>query len=199
MAALTKTEAQLLEWTLLDDTGGTEHIETGEVDASTAIETILHIEVCSADANASTAATSVEVIVYIQSGSANDEWHVLTRLDAAAASTAAGTIAEVTGGSSNIVTYAGTSIDAGDGMFIYESGTIANSEIIWPAEGASPADLMDPPVRNHAASTPYFELNAQFNVTLPQTVSQAKVLFNNRDADATYAVRVRVTKVTAIS
>ena len=81
-------------------------------------------------------------------------------------------------------------------MFIYEGGGITNSEIVWLMEGASDAALMDPPVRNHADTTPYFEVNAQFNVTIPDSVSTCKVAFNNRDADATYAVRVRLTKWT---
>ena len=198
MATPTKTTEVSRDWSALDDTGGVEHIEGPEIDVSGNIATVLHIDVCSADANASTAATSVEVIVFVKSGGADDHWEVLSRLDAAAASTDAGTVGTLTGGSSNSVTYTGTDLGAGQGMFIYEGGGVTNSEIVWLMEGASDAALMDPPVRSHVNTTPYFEVNAQFNVTVPDSVSTCKVAFKNRDADATYLVRVRVTKWTEI-
>ncbi len=198
MADFTKATGQLMDWTLLDDTGAIQVQESGELDVSTDIETVLHIDICHAN-NAAAAEGSLEVNVLVQSGSSDEDWHTLQRIGSGDGSTTDGTTGAITAGDSTISANDGTDWTIGERIFIFD-GTIADSEICFIKNISTNNVLpIDNIVNSHASGTDLFDVVDQFNVTIPSSVSTCKVYFNNTDADANYALRIRFTKATDIA
>lgn len=198
MADFTKTTGQLMEWSLLDDTGAAlQTLESSELDVSTDIETILHIDICHAN-NAGGLAGSLEVNVLVKSGTTDEEWHTLIQLGSGDGSTTDGTTDTVTAGGDTISANDGADWAIGGKIFIFD-GTIADSEICFIGDiNTNNVFPIDPVVNAHVTTTPLFDVVDQFNVTVPPSVSSVKVFFNNTDADANYAIRIRWTKATDI-
>jgi len=198
MADLTKTTGQLMDWTLLDDTAGTPYVETSELSMADDVETVLHIDVCRGDNNGADA-DSMDATILVQSGTADEEWHEFIRLSSAALTTGTDDTVSTVGAAATGLTVAdGGNFTIGLPAFIHD-GTIADSEIIWIADiDGNDLVLFDAVTNAHANATPIRDVTNQFNIVMPPSVTTTKIEFVNRDADATYCLRVRWTKATDI-
>ncbi len=210
MADFTKTTGQLMDWTTLDDTGAVPTLETGELDSGesldVAIETMLHIDVCSIDINAK--ANAVEVIVLIKTGTTDDDWSEHIRVSASTTTATDENIAADSGlGEANPdrVEVAATAgfITPGQRFFIKDASTLADSTIAWIKDYVSNdyIQVTKNLLHKYLLATPdvIYDIVDQWDIVLPPSIAAAKVLFANDDADANYACRVRYTMDTAIA
>lgn len=220
MAALTKTETtESLAWTLLTDTGDAAGIkETGSIDVSDSYDTVLHIDVCAGEAAAH---DGTEVIVQVASEAGEDgSWTTLRRYIALAGITSVKADCNAVNSTNTVYVTdpAGAGLDHdGKVVFIYDTGTIGNSQIMYQIDNSGDAGdtitVIDPP--DHATDTDCDVLSCDVAgdagglaeavstvpVSIPLSASQARVIFNNwygAGTDANVVVRVRVTKVTAL-
>lgn len=210
MANFTKSSGQLMDWTLLDDTGAVPTLETSELDSGesldVAIETILHIDICSVDTNAK--ANAVEVIVLIKTGTTDDDWSEHLRVSASTTTSTSENIAADSGlGETNPdrVEVASTTgfITPGQKFFVKDASTLADSTIAFIKDYVSNdyIEVFDDLLHKYLSATPdvIYDIIDQWNIVLPAPLAAAKVIFANDDADANYACRVRYTMVTAIA
>lgn len=202
----TKSQGQLLDWTLLDDTGATPAmtVETGTHTYTSAISSTLSIVMVNIGAVAD--ASSVGFKVFVGYGAADDGWRefaeftadvavaVTTVLDAESAAAQAVINVTATAGFDAVT-------QIGDTYFI-KNATLANSElVIWGGVHADAATItvIDDLVTTHAVTTSsLYAVVSQWNIRLPEGNDEAKVLFYNQDADANYAVRADFANVDAI-
>jgi hypothetical protein len=218
IAALTKTEnTQAMEWTLLTNTEDANGIkETGSIDVSDAYQATLHIDCCIAT---TTAHEGTEIIVEIASEAAvDDAWTYLwSTIGPSGTATKADCNAVNSGTTIYCTNPATANLDeGGKHIFIYDAGTVANSQIAYQVvPGTDAADtivVLDTPLATDTdcdvltitgARTSGQKLSAvgTYAIIIPGSASQARVIFNNYDDDGTGAsvcVRVRVTKTTAL-
>ena len=196
-ADITKSQGQLLDWTLLDDTGASPamHIETGTHTYTDTLSSVLNV--CMVNIGAAADAGSVGFIVFVRYGAADDGWRIW--VDYGASVAVAVTIdldAEAASGQAVIPLSATTNFDEpariGDVFFIKDA-TLANSElVIWGGvfENDVSITAIDNLVTTHANTADIYQVVDQWNILLPNGCDEAKVLFYNRDADANYACRV---------
>jgi len=195
---ITKSQGQLYEWTLLDDTAATPamHLETGVHTYTDTLSSAFNVAMVNIGAVAD--ASSVGFKVFVRYGAADDGWRlwreykadvavgVATVLDAESAAAQAVINVTVTEGFDAVT-------QIGDTYFI-KDGTLANSElVIWGGvhgDGQT-ITVIDDLVTTHAVTTcSLYAVVSQWNVMLPNGCDEAKVLFYNQDADANYACRV---------
>ena len=223
-AAFTKTETtEALAWTLVDsDDDSDDVLETGSIDVSDSYATTLHIDVCLAS---TTAHEGTEVIVQISSEAGVDgSWTTLCSFLSNAATAVKSDFAgdEAADQTELSITNPATGhLYEHDGklIFIYHTGTIANSEIAYQidstdddgdtitildgldhAQTAAASDVYT--VDGERQDGNYSAVNT-WAVNVPLSASQARVIFNNTyDDDGTSSdvvVRCRVTKVTSLN
>lgn len=195
-ADATKSQGELYDWTLLDDTAGTMYLETGTHTYTDAISSTLNV--CMVNIGAVADASSVGFKVFVRYGAADDGWRefrdfkadvavgVSTTLDLEAASGQAVLAVAATSGHDAVT-------QIGDTYFL-QNATLANSElVIWGGVHADADTLtvIDNLVATHAVTTTkLWAVVSQWDVMLPNGCDEAKVLFYNQDADANYACRV---------
>lgn len=205
MADITPGSGQIMNWTLLDDTGAVPTLETSELTEAThsissSLSFTLHIDMCHADSNAAGDSAGFNVLINSSVGVHSDEdWHLL-----------GGMSYEATGGSAILTALAATSgagetnpervelattanyNTPGAAYFILDN-TIANSEIVYNQDTVTDdyIEAMDDMSQVHDASDCIFNIVDHWDIQLPQGIQKAKVQFWNKDADATYACRVR--------
>lgn len=218
-AALTKTETtQALEWTLLTATGDSAGImETGAITVSDSYATSLHIDVALVGVAAH---EGTEIIIYGASEAAvDDSWTVITRFTMLSGVTAFKS--DITGantaGSVPVTDPATGNLDHdGKHVFIYDTGTIANSCIGYQIDNSGDAGdtitLLNTPLTTDNACDVYTangnvqdgsaEAVENRLISIPSSLSQVNVVINNwYDTDGTsnsVVARVRVTKMTVI-
>lgn len=205
--ALTKTETtQSLEWTEVAQDGNQ---ETSSIDVSDAFQATLHID-CALGTTA--AHTGTEIIVQTASeAGVDDAWTDLTRF-IGPTGTAFANVFEAT------TTVGGTSITMDDPAtknldqekFLFvEATAAAECEIVYAtANSTSAITILDGFTHAHTSGAILMEIDSAtiecvktYPVAIPESESQARVIFNNGyDPDgATAYCRVRVTKETAIA
>lgn len=218
-AALTKTQnTQAMEWTLLTATGDSAGImETGTIDVSDSYQTSLHIDVALVGVAAH---EGTEIIIYGGSEAAvDDSWSVLTRLVVLSGVTAfkSDVIGANTAGSVPVTDPATGNLDHdGKHVFIYDTGTIANSCIGYQIDNSGDAGdtitLLNTPLTTDNACDVYTangnvqdggaEAVEMRTIFIPASLSQINVVINNwYDPDGTsnsVVARVRLTKTTVI-
>jgi hypothetical protein len=207
MATINKerTTTQLMDWATLNDTGSASPwLETDQVDISSDIRCMLHIDLC--QDNTVAIADEPEVIVWGKSGATDEDWHEIVRLGGG--TTPPGKI-DIDGGMSA----ADSSMTTGDttgcerhgqkvfikhttlvGSMINTMVDFSNNVGLWFLNDAvsdytTTADLLCATGGTNAGIN-------QWNVRVPEEFWAAKVSAHNRDADANYAFRVRYSKET---
>lgn len=216
-AALTKTETtEALGWTLLTDTGDSAGIkETGSINVSSSYDTTLHIDVCAASA-AAHEGTLVKVQISSEAGE-DGSWTDLTSYVCLVGTFLKSDCNDTNSDETIYVTNPATGGLDHDGksIIIYDTGTIANSQILYQIDNSGDAGdtitVLDIP--DHATDTDCDVLTVDIfgdaysavssvPVHIPLSASQARVIINNfYDNDGTAAdviARVRVTMTTAI-
>lgn len=201
----TKTSGQLMDWTLLDDTGGTPFVETNELDSTydvdTAIESILHVDMAHIDTNA--AGSTAEMILWIKSGTTDEDWHEYIRLTATDGTANEASLDANSGASQanpeRIYVAATANFQTpGDVYFLKDVGDLTNSAVVCNKSYVVNDYIihMDDLVGDYDNADKVYDIVDQWSITLPASVASAKVTFHNQDADATYACRTRYTIVT---
>lgn len=203
MADLTKAVAELLDWTLLDDTGS-DIPSASSPDLALAVElgTILHIVVAHADTNdASTSHVSLKVMT--KKGSANEDWGVYAELQAGGGqATKEDLNAQSASGQTHIEVADTTDFDTGllERLFILDA-TPADSELVtimgWADNDYYLAD--DNLTNTHENTADLLDGVDEIEVTVPPEFGNVKVLFGNSHGTATYYVRVDYERITEIN
>lgn len=205
MAVVTKSTGQLMDWTLLDDTGGTPFTETNELDSGegldTSIEAILYVDMCHRDTNA--AGDEAYCAVLVKHGTTDEDWSVLQVFQATAGTANQGDCDAVSAASQpNVYLTSTTNFETpGDVYFLCDETTLADSCLVLNKDYVNDDYVisMDDLANAYDADDNLYDIVDQWQISLPDSVAAAKVIFYNTDADATYACRVRYTLITAIS
>jgi len=203
MADFTKSKAQLLDWTLLDDTAtDSPSVETSALALDEELGAILNIVVAHADTN--DACTSyVYISVQGKVGSNDEDWREIARLQAGGGqATTEALDAESASGGTSIKVAATTDWDTGqlERLFL-KDGTLVNSELVTIV-GWSDADYYiaaDNLTNTHAAATDLFDGVDEIPVHIPPEYDSVKVIFSNSHDTATYNVRVDYNVITEIA
>ena len=192
-----KSQGQLLDWTLLDDTGATPAmtVETGTHTYTDTLSSTLNVVMVNIGAVAD--ASSVGAKVFVRYGAADDGWREFIDLKAdVAVAVTIDVDAEAAADQAVIPLSATTNFDEpariGDTYFIKDA-TLADSElVIWGGVFTNDVSItvIDNLVTTHANTADIYQVVSQWNIRLPNGNDEAKVLFYNQDADANYAVRV---------
>jgi len=205
MATATKSQGELLDWTLLSDDIGVESnaLDSGE-GYDDSLKAMLHVTMAHADANANTGSPGFVVLVRV---SGTDEgWREFIRL-AATITTANGQILAAASGSGQgnperIEVAATANFDGiGDAVFLKDVGTLADSCLVFIKDFVTDdyVENIDELVNAYDNADYLYDVVDQWNIELPISCDEAKVLFFNDDADSEFAVRVDYSFVDAIS
>ena len=208
MADFTQAQDEILDWTLLDDTGSdSPFATTGQVTSlATYINSELRIVVAHNDTN-DAAANFVSVVVSARAQSTGEGWREIFA-GSAGGGQATTEALDANSGASEVnperIKVAGTG-DWDDGaanwLFLKDNGTLVDSALVLIA-GWSDADYYINSwelVRDYDAADALFDGVDFINVTLPAGTAAFRVDFFNADGDATYAVRVDYEAATDIA
>jgi len=202
----TKSLGQLMDWTLLDDTVGTPFVESGELDSGesldSAMTTIIYIDMCQNNTEAATA-SSAGAMILIQTGTTDEDWHFLRRVTATGGTANVGDLDDTAASAQAVIplTATGNHDDPGSVYFLHDEGTIADSALVYFGGTVSAGvsiTVIDNLVNAYDADDNLYDLVDQWAIVLPPTTQGCKVLFYNRDANATYACRIRYEMVTDV-
>jgi len=204
MADYTKSRGQLMDWTLLDDTAAVPSLESSELALDDDILALLHIDVCHADAVDATT-NNVELVVWIKSGTTDDDWHEFVRVQATAGQANGQVLAAASGASQpnpdRIEVASTTNFEnPGDVYFLKDVGTLANSCIVVNKDFVNDdyIQCIDDLLLDYDTSDYVYDIVNQWNFELPASTAAVRVTFHNPDGTANYACRIRWTKVTDI-
>src|SRR3990172_7231533 len=206
MADFTKTQGQLMDWTLLDDTGAVPSLESAALDSGealdVALEAILHIDMCHADAN--DASTNYAIaIIWIKAGTTDEDWHEFIRLQATGGIANSQQLAANSGsGQANpdrIEVASTTNFTVpGAKYFLHDVGSLIASAIVVNFDFVTNdyIQCVDALVNAYDSADFVRSIVDQWSIILPSSVQAARVTFHNPDGDATYACRVQYTIIT---
>ena len=209
MADFTKAAGgQLMDWTLLDDTGGVPSLETAALDSGesldVALEALLFIDMAHADAN-DAATNYAYAVIWIKSGTTDDDWHEFLRLQATGGTANVQILNAASGpaqaNDDRIEVAATANFDTpGDVYFLHDLGTLADSAIAVNLDVVTNdyVQAVDNLVNDYDTADYLRDIVDQWSIILPASIEAARVTFHNTDADATYACRVRHKVITAI-
>ena len=205
MADASKEQGQLMDWTLLDDTGGTPTLESGVLNSGegldSSLDTVVHITMCHADANdAGTASAGWRVLGRV---SGTDEgWRQLSEGQADAGQANAGDCdAESAAAQANVYVTSTTNFEnPGDVYFLMDVGTLADSCLVINKDFANDDYFthIDNLVNTYDSSDFVYDIVNQWQVRIPVGYEEVKVVFYNTDGDATYACRVDYAQLTDV-
>ncbi|KPL25597.1 MAG: hypothetical protein AMJ75_00365 [Phycisphaerae bacterium SM1_79] len=200
-----RTTTELLNWTLLDDNAsGTPWLETSQVDISSEVVCMLHIDM--AACTTATIGTSAEAIVWGKSGATDDDWHEIRRMSYGLVENGkidfsngmtSGEVSVSMGDTTGVETY-------GQKVFIKHS-TLANSMVNTLVDYSNDVDLfmLDAATVDFTNTTDVYCPTGtlghgvqQWYVEVPDGMWAAKVSFHNPDDDVNYACRVQYSMVT---
>lgn len=198
-ADYTTTKGVLMDWTLLDDTAATPYLESDPLVTDTWIGAIIYIDVAHADTNA--VATAGVVKIWAKSGTTDEDWHEIQELSIDDDTANAGDIDDACP-SANATLYLTSTTNfetSGDVYFVKDVGTLANSCLIINGTFSNDVHVIsvDPRVNAYDASDYAYDVVDQWPVRLGPGFTY-KVTFHNKDADATFACRIRYRAETAI-
>lgn len=208
MATITKTNGQLMDWSLLDDTAANPFLETNEIGSNESLDScldcILHIDMCHYDDNEADDPAYCEVM--IKSGATDEDWHSLITFQATGG-TAGKQNLDATSGSGEANPeriYVGSTTNfetVGDKYWLRRAADITESCIVINKYFANDDYIvaMDNLVNTYYSTDPIYNIVDQWNVRLPREVQAAKVIFYNTDSNARYACRVRYNMSNSIS
>jgi len=193
----TKSQGQLMDWTLLDDTAGTMFLETAVLDSGegydASIKTILHIVM--ANCNTSAGGSEAGFRIFVRVSATDEGWRELINLTATGGTANAGDMDDTAASGQAVIPLTSTTNfeTPGDIFFLHDAGTMADSCLV--IFGGTYSDdvsitVIDNLVNAYDASDYLYDVVDQWNITLPSPCDEAKVLFYNTDADCNYACRV---------
>ena len=201
----TKSQGQLMDWTLLDDTGGTMYLETNVLDSGEGYDAAIVSELYVIMANCNTSAGGDEAgfIVLVRTAATDESWREFVRFTATGGTANAGDCdAESAAAQANVYLTSTTNFETpGDIFFLHDAGTMANSTLVVFSGSYSNDDYItciDNLVNTYDADDYLYDVVDMWTIVLPKGCDEAKVLFYNTDADCNYACRVDYGLMTAI-
>lgn len=205
MATATKSQGQLMDWTLLDDTVG---VESGLLNAgegyNDSIQAMLHIVMAHKDGNANTGTPGC--VVFIRVSGTDEGWRELVRFNATTTTANTQILAAASGASQanpeRIEVAATANFDGiGDVAFLFDAGDITNSALVAIKDFVANDYVvnMDDLVGDYDNADSLFDVVDEWHVVLPSTTDEVKVLFYNDDADSEFACRVDYSLLDAIA
>jgi len=203
MADFTKTKGQLLDWTLLDDTGSdVPSVETTPLALDEELGAILDIVVAHADAT--DAATSyVYISVQGKVGSNDEDWRQIIQLQAGGGqATLEAVAAESASAQTHIEVADTTDWDTGQLERIFvKDATLINSELVTIVGWADNDYYLaaDNLTNTHADTADLLNGVDELTVHIPKEYDSVKVIFGNSHGTATYNVRVDYNVITEIA
>ncbi len=200
-ADFTKGVTSLQDWTTLDDTGATPSYESSAVSVADDIETTIHIIAAHQDTNA--AGDEAYIAVDISSNSSgDDDWHVFVEQQLTSGTANAGDCdAESASAQANVYVTSTTNFETpGDVYFLKDVNTLADSCVCINADYANDDYItcVDNLANTYDADDYIYDIVDMINIQIPASANRFRVRAYNTDADATYAIYIRYTKVTDI-
>lgn len=205
MADATKARGQLMDWTLLDDTGGTFSIETPVLDSGenqdSSMSTILNVVMAHADGNdAGSNYASFKVLGRVDD--TDEGWREISNLQATGGTAAVGDLdQESASAQPNVYIVSTTSFETpGDCYLLKDEDTITNSQLVYNKDFANDdyTVMIDNLVNTFSTDDNLYDIVNQWQIRIPFEYQEVKVIFYNTDGDATYVCRVDYLQVTDI-
>lgn len=195
----TKAVAQIDNWTAI---AGDTSIKSSAITLTDDIQSVLHIDAASTSTNAVTANENLLVFVWIKSGATDEFWHLFVQVSHSGTTAATQALAAASGPAQanpdRVELAATANFDAQGGVYFLKDATLSESEIVCGLDATSNDYLqcMTNLVRDHDTGDALFNQVSQWNIAIPGPVTAAMVTFHNRDDDATYAARIRISELT---
>ena len=192
-ADVDKSQGELYDWTLLDDTGATPYLETGTHTYTDVFSSVLHITMVNIGAAGTANAQGFKIFVRL---SGTDEgWREFIDLKMDATASDVGNMDDTAAAAQAVIPLASTTNyeTPGDMFFLHDAGTIADSAlVIFGGTYTNDVSItvIDNLVNAYDAADNLYNVIGQWFIKLPNGGDEAKVLFYNGDADANYACRV---------
>lgn len=194
---------QLLDWSILDDTGGEPFLSGGIITSDSWLGTNLMIDMAHADAN-DAGSNEATCKIWNKGGTTNEDWHLWMQLSANAGQANAQILAAASGsGQANpdrIEVAATANFQTpGDMYFLKDVGTLANSCLITNRDYVSNdyVRAIHDLVNAYDNADYLYDIVDQWIVLVPPT-KYILVTFHNKDGDATYACRIQYEAITDI-
>ena len=196
-ANLTKSQGELMDWTLLDDTGGVPFLESAVFDAGEGYDDSLSstLLVTMVNVGAAGTANAQGFIVFVRVSATDEGWRELIRLDMDAGASNVGDLDDAAASAQAVIPLTSTTNfeTPGTVFFIKDETTIADSALV--IFGGTFSDdvsitVIDNLVNAYDASDNLYSNVQQWPIVLPSECDEAKVVFYNGDADANYACRI---------
>jgi hypothetical protein len=207
MADATIAGGVLFDWTALNDTASdTPGLATGELDLGDGIvDVTLSIITAHTDANTVGAGLDVNVEVYGRKGALGENYQLLGTLSEGGTTSLTATMdaaIDADGGTGDVLPVDATTVfdenDAAIGRLFLLDATLLNSEMVkiigW-VDGAS-FKLSQLVTLDHADTGALFQATEQ-QMSIPNGIRYIKVVWNNKDDDANYAVQVSYSGILA--
>ena len=194
---------QLLDWSILDDTGGDPFLSGGIITSDSWLGTNLMIDMAHADAN-DAGTNEAMVKVWTKGGTTNEDWHLWATYTANAGQANAQVLAANSGaGQANpdrieVAATANFQIP-GDMYFLRDMGTLVDSCLVTNRDYVSNdyVRAVHDLVNAYDSADYLYDIVDQWTVTIPPT-KYILVTFHNKDDDATYACRIQYEAITDI-
>ena len=202
MADFTKTKGQLIDWTLLDDTGSDiPSVETGALALDEEIGAKLMIVVAHADTN-DPASALVYISVQVKVGANDEDWRQYCQLTAGGVQATLEAIAtQSASGQAHIEVADTTDWDTGqlERLFLMDATKI-NSELVTIVGWADNDYYLaaDNLTLTHEDTADLLNKVDEIPVFIPKEYDAVKVVFGNSHGTATYYVKVDYNLVTEI-
>lgn len=195
-ADATKSQGQLMDWTLLDDTGGTMFLETNVLDAGegydASVSSMLHIVM--ANCNTSAGGDEAGFRIFVRVSGTDEGWREFINMTATGGTANAGDLDDAAAAAQAVIPLTSTTNfeTPGDIFFLHDVGTMADSTlVIFGGTYVNDVSItvIDNLVNAYDAADFLYDVVDQWNIVLPGGCDEAKVLFYNTDADCNYACR----------
>lgn len=194
---ITKSQGELMDWTLLDDTGGVPFLESNVFDAGEGYDDSLSstLLVTMVNIGAAGTANAQGFAVYVRMSATDEGWRQLQKLSMDAAASNVGDLDDTAASAQAVILLTATTNfeTPGDTFFLHDAGTMADSAlVIFGGTYTNDVSItvIDNLVNVYDASDNLYDNVQQWPIVLPGGCDEAKVLFYNGDADANYACRV---------
>ena len=195
---ITKSQGELMDWTLLDDTGSaTMFLESAVFDAGEGYDDSLSstLLVTMVNIGAAGTADAQGFAVYVRMGATDESWRQFQKLPMDATASTVGDLDDGAAAAQAVIPLTATTgfETPGSMYFIRDETTIADSAlVIFGGTYTNDVSItvIDNLVNTYDADDNMYSNVQQWPIVLPGGCDEAKVLFFNGDADANYACRV---------
>jgi len=197
-ADLTKAQGELMDWTLLDDTGSaTMFLESTEFDDGEGYDAsvVSRFHITMVNVGAAADAGSCGFKIFVRVSDTDEGWREFANHTVTGTASNVGDLDDSAAAAQAVIPLTATTNfeTPGDVFFLKDEGTIADScLVIFGGTYTNDVSItvIDDLVNAYDNADNLYDDVTQWNIILPGDCDEAKVLFYNGDADANYACRV---------